>query len=54
VKRADTDAEIHPLVVGRDFGKLTPHGTFGGSYPTVDAFRGRRRIPIDLEANVVE
>src|SRR4051794_31540060 len=36
------------------FRKLTPHGTFGGSYPTVDAFGSWRRILADLEANVVE
>ena len=36
------------------FGKLTPHGTFGGSYTTVDALRCRRGILVDLEANVIE
>jgi len=34
------------------FGKLTPHGTLGGSHPTIDALGGRRLV--DLEANVVE
>src|SRR3984885_14692142 len=37
----------------RGFGKLTPHGTLGGSDPTIDA-GGRRRTLVDLEANVVE
>src|SRR5580704_17923562 len=38
----------------RGFGKLTPHGTLGGSDPTIDAGGGRRRTLVDLEANVVE
>src|SRR5580704_18369619 len=38
----------------RGFGKLAPHGTLGGSYPTIDAGGGGRRTLVDLEANVVE